>query len=75
MIAIYIIDWLYAHRSPTFMGVKGDSPMFVIAGVSGNTGYVVADELLARGKKVRVVVRDAAKAAAWRDKGAEIAVA
>ncbi len=49
--------------------------MFVIAGVSGNTGSIVAEELLARGKKVRVVVRDAKKAQAWRDKGAEIAVA
>jgi uncharacterized protein YbjT (DUF2867 family) len=49
--------------------------MLVIAGVSGRTGGVVADALLARGEKVRVVVRDATKASRWRDRGAEVAVA
>ncbi len=49
--------------------------MFVIAGVTGNTGSVVADSLLAKGEKVRVIVRDAAKGAAWQKKGAEVAVA
>lgn len=49
--------------------------MFVVAGVSGNTGSVVANQLLAAGRKVRVVVRDAAKGAAWAAKGAEVAVA
>ncbi|MFO0676141.1 MAG: NmrA family NAD(P)-binding protein [Polyangiaceae bacterium] len=49
--------------------------MFVVAGVSGNTGSVVAETLLAKGQKVRVVVRDAAKGLAWTEKGAEVAVA
>lgn len=49
--------------------------MFVIAGVSGNTGSVVADALLARGREVRVIVRDASKGEPWRAKGAEVAVA
>lgn len=48
---------------------------FAIAGVSGNTGKVAAEALLARGKKVRVIVRDAAKGAAWKARGAEVAVA
>ncbi len=48
--------------------------MFVIAGVSGHTGAVVADTLLAQGKKVRVIVRDAAKGDGWKKKGAEVAV-
>lgn len=48
---------------------------FVVAGVSGNTGKVVASTLLAAGKKVRVLVRDAAKAQPWKDQGAEVAVA
>lgn len=48
--------------------------MFVIAGVSGHTGAVVADTLLAQGKKVRVIVRDAAKGEAWKKKGAEVAI-
>jgi len=49
--------------------------MFVIAGVTGNTGSVVASTLLEQGKKVRVVVRDAAKGEPWKARGAEVAVA
>lgn len=49
--------------------------MYVIAGVSGHTGAVVADTLLSQGKKVRVIVRNAEKGAAWHKKGAEVAVA
>jgi uncharacterized protein YbjT (DUF2867 family) len=49
--------------------------MYAIAGVSGNTGSVVADALLAQGKPVRVIVRDAAKGEPWRARGAEVAVA
>jgi uncharacterized protein YbjT (DUF2867 family) len=49
--------------------------MYVIAGVSGNTGSVVADTLLAAGQPVRVIVRDAAKGAPWKARGAEVAVA
>lgn len=48
--------------------------MFVVAGVSGNTGKVVAETLLARGAAVRVLVRDESKGAAWRARGAEVAV-
>jgi uncharacterized protein YbjT (DUF2867 family) len=48
---------------------------FVVAGVSGNTGSVVADALLTAGEKVRVVVREEAKGAPWRARGAEVAVA
>ncbi|MBX3217731.1 MAG: NmrA family NAD(P)-binding protein [Labilithrix sp.] len=46
--------------------------MFVVAGVTGNTGAVVAEALLAAGKKVRVLVRDAAKGAPWRARGADV---
>jgi uncharacterized protein YbjT (DUF2867 family) len=48
---------------------------FVIAGVTGNTGKAAAEALLAKGKSVRVVVRDAAKGEAWRARGAEPVVA
>ncbi|WP_169927227.1 NmrA family NAD(P)-binding protein [Labilithrix luteola] len=48
--------------------------MFVIAGATGNTGSVVADTLLAQGKKVRVLVRDAAKGEAFRKRGADVFV-
>lgn len=49
--------------------------MFVVTGVTGNTGSVVATTLLAAGKPVRVVVRDANKGEAWAAKGAEVAIA
>jgi len=49
--------------------------MFVVTGVTGHTGKVVAEALIARGESVRVVVRDAAKGEAWRARGAEVAVA
>lgn len=49
--------------------------MYAIAGVTGHTGSIAAETLLAQGKPVRVIVRDAARGAAWADKGAEIAVA
>jgi len=48
---------------------------YVIAGVSGNTGSAAATALLDAGAKVRVVVRDGAKGAPWRARGAEVAVA
>jgi uncharacterized protein YbjT (DUF2867 family) len=48
---------------------------YVVAGVTGNTGKVVAETLLAAGKKVRVLARDAAKAESLRAKGAEVVVA
>ena len=48
---------------------------YVITGVTGNTGKVAAESLLAKGKKVRVVVRDAKKGESWAARGAEVAVA
>jgi uncharacterized protein YbjT (DUF2867 family) len=48
---------------------------YVVAGVSGQTGRVVAETLLAQGKSVRVIVRDAAKGQPWQAKGASVAVA
>ena len=49
--------------------------MFAVAGVTGNTGKATALALLAAGKKVRVIVRDAEKGRAFAEKGAEVAVA
>lgn len=54
--------------------VKGNV-MIVVTGVTGNTGNVTADRLLARGEKVRVVVRDAKKGASFAARGAQVAVA
>jgi uncharacterized protein YbjT (DUF2867 family) len=49
--------------------------MFVVIGATGNTGSAVAETLLSRKQPVRIVVRSADKAASWKAKGAEIAVA
>ncbi len=49
--------------------------MYVVAGVSGNTGKVVAETLLAQKQPVRVIVRSAEKGEEWKARGAEVAVA
>jgi uncharacterized protein YbjT (DUF2867 family) len=49
--------------------------MYVVAGVSGNTGKVVADTLLQQKQPVRVLVRDADKGAPWKARGADVHVA
>ena len=49
--------------------------MFVITGATGNTGKIAAKRLLEQGQKVRVVVRDAAKAADLKALGAEVVTA
>lgn len=48
---------------------------YVVAGVSGNTGRVAAEALLAAKKPVRAIVRSADKGAALAARGAELAVA
>jgi uncharacterized protein YbjT (DUF2867 family) len=48
--------------------------MYVVAGVTGHVGSVVANELLSQGKKIRVIVRDPAKGAHFAKRGAELAV-
>ena len=45
--------------------------MYVVLGASGNTGHVVAENLLARQKKVRVVGRTAAHLQPFASQGAE----
>jgi uncharacterized protein YbjT (DUF2867 family) len=45
--------------------------MYVIAGASGNTGKIVANELLSHGKKVKVIGRNAGHLKPLVDKGAE----
>lgn len=45
--------------------------MFAITGSTGNTGSVIAEKLLARGEKVRVIGRDASRLGRFVQKGAE----
>ena len=47
--------------------------MYAVMGVTGRVGGAAAASLLQTGAKVRAVLRDAAKARAWSDKGCEIA--
>jgi len=49
--------------------------MYGIVGITGRVGGSVAENLLANGERVRAIVRNPAKAAEWRDRGAEIAIA
>jgi uncharacterized protein YbjT (DUF2867 family) len=69
------IDFAYERDDRMVRGKQRSLAMYVIAGVSGNTGSIVASQLIAAGKPVRVIVRDAAKGEPWRAKGAEVAVA
>lgn len=48
--------------------------MYAITGATGNIGSKVADILLARGEKVRLVSRDAARLQHYMERGAEPAV-
>jgi uncharacterized protein YbjT (DUF2867 family) len=50
-------------------------PTYVIAGVTGHVGGVVAQTLLDQQRKVRVLVREASKGERWRKRGAEVSVA
>jgi len=51
-----------------------EDTMYVVLGASGNTGHIVAKNLLARQQKVRVVGRNAAHLQPLAAKGAEIFV-
>jgi NAD(P)H dehydrogenase (quinone) len=49
--------------------------MFAITGITGKVGGEVARNLLGNNGKVRAVVRDARKGAAWEERGCEVALA
>ncbi len=46
--------------------------MFLVMGITGKVGGATAKHLLARGKKVRALVRNREKAANWADQGVEL---
>jgi uncharacterized protein YbjT (DUF2867 family) len=45
---------------------------YVVAGITGHTGSVVAESLLEAGHQVRAPVRSVDRANAWRDRGVEL---
>lgn len=49
--------------------------MFAVMGITGNVGGALANTLLKHGKRVRGIVRNAAKAQAWKERGVELFVA
>ncbi|AGS24760.1 NmrA family NAD(P)-binding protein [Rhizobium etli] len=49
--------------------------MYAVTGITGQVGAVVGAKLLDQGLPVRAVLRNTEKAGAWRDRGAEIAIA
>jgi NAD(P)H dehydrogenase (quinone) len=46
--------------------------MYAVMGITGNVGGAVARSLIARGEKVRGIVRNPEKAAAWQKQGVEL---
>jgi uncharacterized protein YbjT (DUF2867 family) len=57
------------------MSTSIGQPIFVVTGITGQVGGVVARTLLAAGKSVRAVVRSADKGAEWARRGCQIALA
>ena len=49
--------------------------MYAVTGITGQVGGVTGRALLNAGLSVRAVVRDAAKGAAWKKSGCEVALA
>ena len=49
--------------------------MYAIMGITGRIGGAIAENLLEHGAQIRAIVRNPEKAARWKDRGAEIAVA
>jgi NAD(P)H dehydrogenase (quinone) len=46
--------------------------MYAVMGITGNVGGAVARTLLAKGEKVRGIVRNPEKATEWQKQGAEL---
>lgn len=49
--------------------------MYAITGITGKVGGAMARRLLADGRKVRAIVRDASKGRQWAEKGCDLAIA
>ena len=49
--------------------------MYVVGGVTGHTGSLIARNLLERGEHVRAIVRNREQIYQWKDRGAEVVVA
>jgi uncharacterized protein YbjT (DUF2867 family) len=61
--------WVPGLNGPT---IPREVFMFVVAGITGQTGAAAAETLLAAGQPVRAIVRDVAKSQAWAARGVEL---
>jgi len=48
--------------------------MYIVTGASGNTGKLIAQALLSKGKKVRIIGRDKGRLQPLAEKGAEVCI-
>jgi NAD(P)H dehydrogenase (quinone) len=55
--------------------VSNDRSVYAITGITGKVGGIVARTLMAAGRPVRAVVRDADKGRPWARRGCELAIA
>ena len=58
-------------NSPKYKVAVVNDAVYVISGASGNTGSIIANSLLLKGEKVRVIGRDAGRLQRFVRKGAE----
>lgn len=49
--------------------------MYVVGGVTGHTGSLIAQTLLERGEPVRAIVRNREQIYQWKERGAEVVLA
>jgi uncharacterized protein YbjT (DUF2867 family) len=68
-------DILHETRENSGAMTDEEELMYVVTGATGNTGSVIAEKLLAKGEKVRVVGRNAKRLERFTQKGAEPFVA
>ncbi|MCP2091798.1 UNVERIFIED_ORG: uncharacterized protein YbjT (DUF2867 family) [Paraburkholderia sediminicola] len=59
----------------SYLFTQGERAVYAITGITGKVGSALARQLLAAGHSVRGVVRDAARATSWAERGCEIATA
>lgn len=55
--------------------MSGEKGLYAVVGANGRTGSVIANTLIERGARVRVIVLEKSRGDAWAERSAEVAVA